>query len=77
MRLVDAVYKRIIELSNKKNLSLYQVAKDGCVPYSTIATMTRSKTVTLSTIYSVCDGLQISLSEFFSAPYFNKEFITD
>ena len=72
MKLVDAVYKRIVELANKNDKSIYKVAKDGNVPYSTIATMTRSNTVKLSTLYAVCDGLEVTLQDFFNSPLFDK-----
>ena len=62
MRLVDAVYNRMIEITDKQKTTVYAVAKNGCVPCSTIATMTRSKTVTLATIYGICLGLKISLT---------------
>lgn len=77
MRLVDAIYQRIINLANSEDKSIYRIAIDGGVPYSTIATMKRSRTVKLSTIYGVCDGLNIELKDFFNSPLFDKENITD
>ena len=71
MRLVDVVYKRIVELCNEHNLSLYRLTKTSGVPYSTIATMTRSNTVQLSTIKGICEGLKISLKTFFDSPMFD------
>lgn len=77
MRLVDAVYNRMIEIIDKQNTTVYAVAKNGCIPCSTIATMTRSKTVTLATIYGICLGLKISLKDFFDSPLFEEINITD
>lgn len=77
MRLVDAVYQRIIDLANEGNKSLYKISKDGCIPYSTIATMKRSRTVKLSTLYGVCEGLDMELKDFFDSPLFDKTNITD
>ena len=77
MRLVDAVYERIRELANSCGKSLYKVARDGCVPYATIATMKRSSTVKLSTLYAVCEGLGVRLKDFFDSPLFDEENITD
>lgn len=77
MRLVDAIYQRIVNLANSEDKSIYRVAIDGCVPYSTIATMKRSKTVKLSTIYGVCDGLNIALKDLFDSSLFDKENISD
>lgn len=77
MRLVDAVYARIVELANQADQSFYKVARDGCIPYSTIATMRRSRTVKLSTLYGICEGLNTTLRDFFDSPLFAKKNITD
>lgn len=73
MRLVDAVYKRITDLVKERNITVGELATLGGVPRSTIVTMTRSSTVKLSTIYGVCEGLKITLQEFFNSPIFNRE----
>lgn len=77
MRLVDAVYARMMQLLQQKNITMYKLSIDGGVPYSTLATMRNSKTVTLATIYSICVGAGISLSEFFDAELFQEENISD
>ncbi len=77
MRLVDAVYARIIELVKAKQITINRLANLSGVPRPTIATMTRSTTVKLSTIYGICDGLKITLQDFFNSPLFNDENITD
>lgn len=77
MRLVDAVYKRVIELAKERCLSVNALANLSGVPRPTIATMTKSTTVKLSTVYGICDGLNITLEEFFHSPLFAPENITD
>lgn len=77
MRLVDAVYKRIVELAKERTLSMNALANLCGVPRPTIVTMTNSTTVKLSTIYGICDGLNITLSKFFDSPLFNSDNITD
>ena len=77
MRLVDAVSKRITELAERENISVYALAKKSGVPYSTITTMTLSKTTTLSTIYGICEGLEITIEEFFDSPLFERENLID
>ncbi|MDE7076721.1 MAG: helix-turn-helix domain-containing protein [Clostridia bacterium] len=77
MRLVDAVYARIVDLVKERGTNLNALANLCGVPHSTIATMTRSTTVKLSTIYGICAGLNISLEEFFNSPRFDKDIITD
>ncbi len=77
MRLVDAVYARIVELVKERQITMNALANLSGVPRPTIVTMTRSSTVKLSTIYGICDGLKISLQEFFTSPLFSSENITD
>ncbi|MDE6757840.1 MAG: helix-turn-helix transcriptional regulator [Clostridia bacterium] len=77
MRLVDAVYKRIADLAKERNLTINALANLSGVPRPTIATMTKSTTVKLSTIYGICDGLNITLQEFFNSPLFLNENIED
>ena len=64
LRLVDAVYARIIELVKERQISVNALANISGVPRPTIVTMTRSSTVKLSTIYGICDGLKITLQDF-------------
>ena len=68
MRLVDAVYQRIVGLAKERTITINALANLSGVPRPTIVTMTRSTTVKLSTIYGICDGLKISLKEFFDDP---------
>ena len=77
MRLVDAVYKRIEGFAKQRGISMNALTNLSGVPRSTIVTMTRSSTVTLATIYGICDGLNISLQEFFNSPLFDKANIDD
>ena len=77
MRLVDAVYLKISEYVKERKINMNVLANLSGVPRTTIITMTRSKTVTLSTIYGICDGLNISLQEFFDFPLFDKENINE
>ena len=77
MRLVDAVYKRIVEFAKQRTISMNALANLSGVPRPTIVTMTKSTTVKLSTIYGICDGLGISLEEFFNSPLFDKANIDD
>lgn len=75
MRLVDAVYKRIMQLVKERGITVNALANLSGVPRPTIVTMTRSTTTKLSTIYGICEGLGISLKEFFDDPVFDQ--VTD
>ena len=77
MRLVDAVYERVIELIKERRITVNALANLSGVPRPTIVTMTKSITVKLSTVYGICAGLKITLQQFFDSPLFDPENITD
>ena len=77
MRLVDAVYERVIELVKARRITVNALANLSGVPRPTIVTMTKSSTVKLSTVYGICAGLKITLQQFFDSPLFDPENITD
>lgn len=77
MKLVDAVYARVVELAKSRNLSMNALSNLSGVPRTTIITMTNSSTVKLSTVYGICDGLNITLGQFFDSPLFDNENISD
>ena len=77
MRLVDAVYARITELMKERQITVNALANLSGVPRTTVVTMTRSSTVKLPTVSGICDGLGITLQEFFSSPLFSPENIID
>lgn len=77
MRLVDAVYERVIELVKERRITVNALANLSGVPRPTIVAMTKSSTVKLSTVYGICAGLKITLQQFFDSPLFNPENITD
>ena len=77
MRLVDAVYERVIELIKERRITVNALANLSGVPRPTIVTMTKSNTVKLSTVYGICAGLKITLQQFFDSPLFDPENITD
>ena len=77
MRLVDAVYERIVEYIKERKITMNALANLSGVPRPTIVTMQRSSTVKLSTVYGICDGLNITLEEFFASPLFDKVNIDD
>jgi transcriptional regulator with XRE-family HTH domain len=59
--------KRIKDICNSRNWSVYRLAKESGVAYSSLNNMfNRNTEPTLPTLISLCKGLNISLSEFFS-----------
>lgn len=70
MVLKKAIAERIKGIIKEKNMTQYELFKRTGVPQSTISTILKAetKTVKLSTIYEICSGLEIELSEFFDCP---------
>lgn len=73
MLLVEAVRIRIDELCQERNLTKYQLAKLSTIPRSAFTMMKTSNTIKLSTVSAICDGLEISLKDFFDSPLFDRE----
>ena len=73
MTLKEAIAKRILELSQAKNLSPYALAMLCGIDKSTLYSILGSKSniPEVATIKKICDGLEITLGEFFSTPDFD------
>ena len=73
MKLSEAVRQRIINLSDEQNISLHRLSLNSGIPYSTLNSFLnkKSKSLTLSTLLHICEGLNIKLSEFFMDDLFN------
>lgn len=74
-----AIAKRIKELLKEKNMTQYELFKATGVPQSTISTIlnAETKTVKLSTIYEICCGFNIELSDFFACEYLKLDNLDD
>ena len=68
-----AVANRILELCRDHGISVNMLGTISGVPQSTINNITsgRNNSATVSTIKKLCDGLEITLGEFFSTPEFD------
>ncbi len=75
MYLREAVGKRIEELAKVKGMTLYQLYQRSGVPKSTISNVVHGTygSVTLRIIHELCQGLEISMTEFFHSPLFDEE----
>lgn len=73
MNAKQAVAQRIMELCKSRNITINTLANDAGVPPTTIYSMlnAKSKNPGIVTIKQVCDGLDISLREFFDSPLFD------
>lgn len=73
MNAKQAVAQRIMELCKSHNITVNTLSNDAGVPPTTIYSMlnTKSRNPGIVTIKQVCDGLDISLREFFDSPIFD------
>jgi len=69
-----AVKNRLLFLCNEKNLSIHKLATESGVAPSTIKNILygKSQNPGIVTIKMLCDGMDISLSDFFNTEEFAK-----
>ncbi len=72
MGITEAVKKRFDELCFEKDLNYCRLATLSGVPYTTVKSLFygQSKNPGIATIKKLCDGLDISVSDFFDTDYF-------
>lgn len=68
-----AVKERILQLCEERNLSINKLSTISGVTQSTVNNIIsgRNNSATVSTVKKLCDGLGITLGEFFSTPEFD------
>lgn len=73
MSVKDAVADRFKELCEIRNIKVNELANLSGVTPSTVYSMldSRRRDVSILTIKKLCDGLDITLGEFFSTPAFD------
>lgn len=74
MLIKEAVEKRIIELCNKRNIAVNALANISGVSPSTIYSILneKSKNPGVCSIKKICDGLDITIREFFNSELFDE-----
>jgi len=75
MTLKETIIYRIHELFDSRGLNASSLATLSGIDASTIYSIlggTKSKSPEVSTIKKICDGLEITLGEFFSTPEFDS-----
>jgi len=72
MNAAKCVANRIIELCYQRNMAINALARSAAVPPSTLKSIINgnSKNPGIVTIKMLCDGLDISLTEFFDTEEF-------
>lgn len=75
MKLNQAVSKRLLELLSERNMTQYRLYILSGVPKSTINNLITCyyESVGLRIIHELCQGMNISISEFFNSPLFDEE----
>lgn len=75
MRLNTAVSARLTQLMREKSMTAYQLFIKSGVPKSTISNVINCAydSVKLRVIHELCQGLSISLGEFFASPLFDED----
>ena len=74
MDTVTAVRNRILELCGQRNICINKLATLSALPPSSVKNILygKSQNPKLLTIKLLCDGLDITLGEFFSTPEFDQ-----
>jgi len=72
MTIGDAVRARILELCQSRDISINKLCSLSGVTQSTVNNIVsgRNNSATVSTIKKLCDGLDITIEEFFSSELF-------
>lgn len=73
MGVKDAVARRFYALCGQKGIRINELANRSGVTPSTVYSMLdpKRREISITTIKKLCDGLDITLGEFFSAPEFD------
>ncbi|MGN0487636.1 MAG: helix-turn-helix domain-containing protein [Ruminococcus sp.] len=74
MNVKDVVANRFVELCKERNIKINELANISGVTPSTAYSMldANRRDISISTIKKFCDGLEITLGEFFSTPEFDN-----
>lgn len=72
MTIGEAVRERILELCDQKSITVNRLSTMSGVTQSTLNNIIskRNRSTTISTIKKLCDGLEISIQEFFDSKLF-------
>ena len=73
MDTITAVRNRILQLCNEKGYAINHLANLSAIPPSSLKNILYGKSLNpkILTIKELCDGLEITLGEFFSTPEFD------
>lgn len=74
MTLKETIAFRVLQLCEEREMSPYSLSMLCGIDKSTIYSIlgSKSRSPEVATIKKICDGLEISLSQFFNTPEFNN-----
>ena len=74
MTVKEAVVARFVEILKERNMRANELANLSGITPSTVYSMLdgRRKEITINVIKKLCDGLDMTLGEFFDAPLFDE-----
>ena len=74
MNIGEAVRKRILELCCERQITVNKLATMSGVTQSTLNNIVsgRNNSATVSTVKKLCDGLEITIQDFFASALFEK-----
>lgn len=74
MTISEAMSKKLIKICNERQITINKLASISCLTQSTIQNIIdgNSKNPKLLTIIRICDGLNITLEEFFKDSLFKN-----
>ena len=74
MNMREAIAKKILNICKDRNISINKLATMCCLTQSTLQNIVagHSNNPKIATIYKICEGLNITLGEFFSDELFKN-----
>ena len=75
MKLANAVGIRTKELLFAKKITQYRLVKTSCLNEKTVSDIIHGRTsdIKFSTIYLICEAINITIQEFFNSPLFEMD----
>ena len=77
MTMAEAVSKRLNDFLFEQKITLYKLAKLSGLPVATLQKLYRGKikSPTLTVIFKICNGLNITIQEFFASELFAENIL--
>ncbi len=74
MTIGNAVKHRLLDLCNERNITINKLSTISGITQSTLNNIIsgRNNSTTISTIKKICDGLEITIIDFFDSPLFSE-----